>query len=146
MELFNILNELEELIEESPKVPMTKRIMVDENRVLDYLDRIRTSLPEEVRQAKWLVKERDKVLSESKKEAQRMLEDVAREIEQRAEDHEIVKKAEKIAQETIKKSEEVSAQIRQGAREYADEILQSLEEKLGKMLHEIQQGRNELRK
>lgn len=146
MELFNVLNELEELIEESPKVPMTRRIMVDENKVLDYLDRIRTSLPEEIRQAKWLVKERDKVLNESKKEAQRMLEDVTREIELRAEDHEIVKKAEELAQETIKKAEEVSSQIRQGAREYADEILQTLEQKLGGILDEIQQGRNELRK
>ncbi|ABO50600.1 vacuolar-type H+-ATPase subunit H [Desulforamulus reducens MI-1] len=146
MELFNILNELEELIEESPKVPMTKRVMVDENKVLDYLDRIRTSLPEEVRQAKWLVKERDKVLSESKKEAQRMLEDVSREIEQRAEDHEIVKKAELLGQETIKRAEEVAAQIRHGARGYADEILQSLEGNLSKMLEEIQQGRDELRK
>lgn len=146
MELFNVLNELEELIEESPKVPMTRRIMVDENKILDYLDRIRTSLPEEVRQAKWLVKERDKVLTESKKEAQRMLEDVAREIELRAEDHEIVKKAENLAQETIKKAEEVSAQIRQGAREYADEILQALEQKLGGIVQEIQQGRDELRK
>ncbi|MDO7787165.1 ATPase [Desulforamulus aquiferis] len=146
MELFNVLNELEELIEESPKVPMTKRIMVDENRILDYLDRIRTSLPEEVRQAKWLVKERDKVLSESKKEAQRMLEDVTREIEKRADDSEIVRQAEKLAEETIKKSEEVAAQIRQGAREYADEILEQMEDKLGKILSEIQQGREELRK
>lgn len=146
MELFNVLNELEELIEESPRVPMTKRIMVDENRMLDYLDRIRTSLPEEVRQAKWLVKERDKVLSESKKEAQRMLEDVSREIEQRADDSEIVRKAEKQAEEVIKKAEEVAAQIKQGAREYADEILQGLEEKFGKILDEISQGRTELRK
>jgi len=146
VELFNILNELEELIEESPRVPMTKRIMVDENRILDYLDRIRTSLPEEVRQAKWLVKEREKVLSESKKEAQRLLEDVQREIEQRAEDSEIVRKAEHLAQETIKKAESVAGQIKQGAREYADEILQGLEEKLGKILNEISAGRNELRK
>lgn len=146
MELLNILNELEELIEESPKVPMTRRIMVDENRILDYLDRIRTSLPEEIRQAKWLVKERDKVLTESKKEAQRMLEDVNRQIEQRAEDSEITKQAEVMAQQTIQKAEEVSSQIRQGAREYADDILLGLEDKLSKMLDEIQQGRNELRK
>lgn len=146
MELLNILNELEELIEESPKVPMTRRVMVDENRILDYLDRIRTSLPEEIRQAKWLVKERDKVLSESKKEAQRMLEDVNRQIEQKAEDSEIARQAETIAQQTIQKAEEVSSQIRQGAREYADDILMSLEDKLGKMVTEIQQGRNELRK
>lgn len=146
MELLNILNELEELIEESPKVPMTRRIMVDENRILDYLDRIRTSLPEEIRQAKWLVKERDKVLTESKKEAQRMLEDVNRQIEQRAEDSEIARQADAIAQQTIQKAEEVSSQIRQGAREYADDILMGLEDKLSKMLGEIQQGRSELRK
>ena len=146
MELLNILNELEELIEESPKVPMTRRIMVDENRILDYLDRIRTSLPEEIRQAKWLVKERDKVLTESKKEAQRMLEDVNRQIEQKAEGSEIARQAETIAQQTVQKAEEVSSQIRQGAREYADDILMGLEDKLSKMLDEIQQGRNELRK
>ncbi|AEF93944.1 vacuolar-type H+-ATPase subunit H [Desulfotomaculum nigrificans CO-1-SRB] len=146
MELFNVLNELEELIEESPRVPLSKRIMVDENRLLDYLDRIRTSLPEEIRQAKWLMKEREKVLAESKKEAQRMLEDVQREIEKRADNSEIVKQAEQIAAETIKKAEDVAAQIRQGAREYADEILQGLEERFEKIITEIQQGRAELRR
>ncbi len=67
MEIFNVLNELEELVEASIKVPLTRRVMVDEDRLLDYLDRIRTSLPEEIRQAKWVIQEREKVMSETKR-------------------------------------------------------------------------------
>jgi hypothetical protein len=58
MDLITALNELEELVENSSKVPLTHKVIIDEDRLLDLLDHIRTSLPEEVRQAKWILQER----------------------------------------------------------------------------------------
>lgn len=144
MEIFNVLNELEELVENSMKVPLTKRVMLDEDRLLDYLDRIRTTLPEEIRQAKWVIQERDKVMSETKKEAGKIMEDAQKQLERRAEESEIVRQARLIAEDIVEKAEGVAREIKQGARDYADEILLELEKNLGKITAEIQEGRSEL--
>jgi vacuolar-type H+-ATPase subunit H len=145
VELFNVLNELEELIESSPKVPMTKRVLVDEDRLLDYLDRIRTSLPEELRQARWVIQERDKVINDSKREALRIIEDAEKHLEKQAVESEIMRKAQEMADEIRLRNEEVARQIKQGARDYADDILAGLEDKLNNILQQIQAGRDELR-
>lgn len=145
MEIFNVLNELEELVESSIKVPLTKRVMVDEDRLLDYLDRIRTSLPEEIRQAKWVIQEREKVISETKREAGRLMEDAQKQVEKKAEESEITRQAKTIAEEIVEKAEVVAREIKQGARDYADEILMELEKNLGKIMSEIQDGRTELK-
>ncbi|MFZ5634854.1 MAG: ATPase [Bacillota bacterium] len=145
MELFNALNELEEIIENSIKIPMTRRVLVDEDRLLDTLDRIRTTLPEEIRQAKWIIQEREKVLAETKKEAGRIMEDVQKQMERRVDESEIARQAKIKAEETIEKAEGISREIRQGAREYADEILTELEKTIEKIMSEIRDGRAELK-
>ncbi|WP_347487901.1 ATPase [Desulfoscipio sp. XC116] len=145
MELFNVINEMEELIESSPKVPMTKRVLVDEDRLLDYLDRIRASLPEELRQAKWVLQERDKVITDSKREAVRMIEDAEKQLEKKAVDSEITRKAQEISEEIRLHSEEIARQIKQGAMDYADELLAGLEDKLNGILGQVQENRSELR-
>ncbi|MEW6425671.1 MAG: ATPase [Bacillota bacterium] len=145
MELFNVLNELEELVENSPKIPLTRRILVDEDKLLDYLDRMRASLPEEVRQAKWLLQEREKVLADSKKEAMRILEEAQKQLDRRAEESEIARQAKAIADEVIQKAEAVAREIKQGARDYADDVLSGLEEELNRLLTQIRNGRAELK-
>jgi len=145
VELFNALNELEEIIESSIKVPMTRRVLVDEDRLLDMLDRIRTSLPEEIRQAKWIIQEREKVLNETKKEAGRIMEDVQKQMERRVEDSEIARQARDKAEEIVEKAENVAREIKQSARDYADELLNELEKSIEKAVLEIRDGRAELK-
>lgn len=145
MELFNVLNEMEEFIEESPKVPMTRKVLVDEERLLDFVDRIRAVLPEEVRQARWLMQERDRVLAESKNEAMRLLESAQQQLTKRAEESEVVKRAEEMAEQVIERAKKISKEIKEGARDYADDILEKIESDLNKILLQIQQGRQELK-
>jgi len=145
LELFNILNEMEELIEGSPKIPMTRRVLVDEDRLLDYLDRIRTSLPEELRQARWIIQEREKVITDSKREALRIIEDAEKQLEKKADESVITRKAQEMAEEIQQRAEQVAQQIKQGARDYADEILEELEKRLNQLITQVQEGRSELK-
>jgi len=144
LELFNIINEMEELIESSPKVPMTRRVLVDEDRLLDFLDRIRTSLPDELRQAKWVIQEREKVITDSKREAMRIMEDAEKQVEKKADESEVTRKAYDLAAQIQAQAEEVAIQIKQGARDYADDILAGLESKLEQIAQQIRAGRIEL--
>lgn len=145
MELFNALNELEEIVETSIKVPMTRRVLVDEDRLLDMLDRIRTTLPEEIRQARWIIQEREKVMAETKKEAGRIMEDVQKQMERRVEESELVRAAKERAEEIVEKAENVAREIRQGARDYADELLNEIEKRIEKIVSEVRDGRAELK-
>ncbi|NTW05508.1 MAG: ATPase [Peptococcaceae bacterium] len=144
MELLNALNEMEEIIETGFKVPMTRKVMVDEELVLDMMDRIRTTLPEEIRQAKWIIQEREKVMSDTKKEAGKLLEDVQKEMERQVDENEITRLARKKSEEIIERAEMVAQEIKQGARDYADEILQDIEMRIEVVNKEIQDARMEL--
>ena len=145
MDLLSALNELEELIENSGKVPLTRKVMVNEDSILDLLDRIRTTIPEEIRQAKWIIQEREKVMSDSQKEAMRIMENAQKQDEKQAEDSEVARKAKVVAEEIIAKAEQTAQEMREGARIYADEILGALQDRLNKINQQIEQGRSELR-
>jgi cell division septum initiation protein DivIVA len=145
VDLLSVLNDLEEVIENSSKIPLTKKILVDEERVLDLLDRVRTTLPEEIRQAKWILQEREKVLVDSQKEAARILEDAQRQVVIKADDSEVARQAKSVAEEIVSKAEVVAREIREGARSYADDILKNLEDSLGKITEQIQGGRDQLK-
>jgi len=145
LDLLNALNELEELVETSGKIPLTRKVLVDEERVLDLLDRIRTTIPEEIRQAKWIIQEREKVLGDSQKEAMRIIEEAQKQVEKQADDSEIARQAKIMAEEIVRKAESVAREIKEGARSYADDILANLEDNLNKILSQIDKGRSELR-
>jgi len=145
VDLLSALNELEELIENSGKIPFTRKVMVEEDRILDLLDRIRTTMPEEIRQAKWIIQEREKVLSDSQKEAMRILDNVQKQVEQQAEDSEVARQAKVVAEEIIAKAEAMAKEMREGAKSYADDILLNLQESLNKISTQIEQGRTELK-
>lgn len=144
MELFNVLSELEELVEDSFKVPLSHKILIDEERILDFLDRIRAVMPEEIRQARWVIQERDKILAESKEEAHGIIERSKMAISRQTEESEVVRQAQEMAEQIIKRSEALSAEIKEGAHGYADDILANLEERLVDIVEQIQQGRGEL--
>ncbi|ACX51289.1 hypothetical protein Adeg_0114 [Ammonifex degensii KC4] len=145
MEFLDLLNELEELIAQSSRIPLTRKVIVDEDKVLDLLDKLRSILPEELRRAKWLVEEREKVLEDARKEAERIISAAQEEIARRAEESEIVRQAKERAEAVVGKAEEIAREIKIRAREYADEVLAQLEERLNRVLKEIQEGRSELR-
>ncbi|MGI6491611.1 MAG: ATPase [Pelotomaculum sp.] len=145
MDLLSALNELEELVETSAKIPLTRKVLVNEDNILDLLDRIRTTIPEEIRQAKWIIQEREKVMNESQKEALRLLEDAQRKVSQQADESEIVRKAREVADSIIARAEEQAMELREGARSYADDVLTNLMESLDKLTNQIDQGRSELR-
>ncbi len=145
MDLLSLLNEMEELIENCARIPMTRKVLVDEDRLLDFMDRIRTTMPDEIRQAKWIIQEREKVIADSKREAERVLEDAQKEIEKQAEESEVARQARMVAEEIINKAKTIAQEIRDGARAYADDVLKSLAENTARVMEQIQQGRDELK-
>ncbi|MDS1029900.1 ATPase [Bacillota bacterium LX-D] len=144
MDVFETLDALEELIDSSHKIPLTNKIMVNVDDILDFLDQIRSVLPEEIRQSRWVTKEREKILAEAHQEAKIAIEEAKSHIGKLAEDTEVVRLAKVRAEEIINKAKAISQDIRSGAELYADELLSKLEANLEKSLEVVRQGRLEL--
>ncbi|NLC77433.1 MAG: ATPase [Clostridia bacterium] len=144
MDVFEILDEMEDIIESSSRIPLTGKAVVDAEELLDCIDQIRSVLPEEIRQARWIAKERERMLADAQQEAEQTIRKTQAQIEQMALESEIMKIAEQKAQELLARAKAMETEMREGATAYADQILEQLEQNLNKALASIREGRNEL--
>jgi hypothetical protein len=144
MDIMALIDRLEDLIANGKKVPLTKLVTVDEQKLYDIIDEIRASFPEELKEARWIVKERQEKLDEAEKEASRIIEEAREKAAALAAEREIVKLAEQQAAEILDQARAREREIRLGAEDYADEMLANLEVNLGKLLTAVQRGRDRL--
>src|SRR5205814_8364858 len=72
MDILYLLDQLEEVLGAGSRLPLTSRTLVDEPEILDILDQIRVSIPEEVKAGRRLTQERDQVISDARAEAERI--------------------------------------------------------------------------
>ena len=143
MEIFKLLDTLEDLINDGRKIPLSDKCIVNQNDILEIIQEIRKNLPEELKQAKWVKEERERILNEAKKEADGMVKDAENKTIFMIDEHEITKKAYEQKNQIVSQANESSREITQGAREYADNILANLSETLEKTLKEIESNRKE---
>jgi cell division septum initiation protein DivIVA len=144
MDVLVLIDKLDDTIHNAKQVPLTDTVRVDKEEIYDILDQMRATIPEEIKQARWIVKERQEMLAEAKREAERIVME-AREIAQReASQQEVVRLAERQAQQILEAAKQREREIRLGAEDYADEILNTLEVNLSKFIAAVQRGRERL--
>ena len=93
MEIFTLLETLEDLLERGRNVPFSAKIIVDKEEMLDLIKEIRLKLPDELKQAKWVKEERQRILAESQKEADGIVKEAENRIIAMIDEHEITRKA-----------------------------------------------------
>jgi len=146
MEIFRILDEMELLLKGSRKMPLSGgKSLVETNRFLDRVDRIRAILPEELETAKLLLSEREKIVHDAFAEADEYVEQSKSQAARLVDDSEITRNAMSAAEEIIAQGEQVSDQIRRDAEEYADGVLSHVEYVLRKGLEAVVEGRDQLK-
>jgi len=143
MEVLSSIEKIEDLIEKSWNVFGAS--MVNKNEILDLLKEIRVKLPDEVKQAKWIKEERQRILLEAQKEAEMIVKEAENRIVSMVDENEITRKAYDQANETIINAQKTSREIKQGSLEYADEVLAKLEENLKEAYLVLHKNREELK-
>ena len=145
MEIFTLLETLEDIMERSRSLPFTDKGIVDKEEVLEIIKEIRLKLPDELKQAKWVKEERARILEEAQKEAENRI--IAM-----IDEHEITRKAYEQKAEIIETANEMSREISKGTKDYADSILANLESAinnvsvtLNEAIKTIEQNRKELK-
>ncbi len=127
MEIFTLLETLEDIMERSRNIPFTERGIVDKEEILEIIKEIRLKLPDELKQAKWVKEERGRILEEAQKEADGIVKEAENRIIAMIDEHEITRKAYEQKAEIIETANEMSREISKGTKDYADSILANLE-------------------
>ncbi len=144
MDIMALIDRIEELVDNGRNVPFSNGRIVDADKIYEIVDEIRAQFPDELKQARWIVKERQEMVEEAEKEANRILEEARDRAQSLASEQEIVKLAESQAAEILDNARAREREIRLGAEDYADEMLANLEVNLGKLLTAVQRGRDRL--
>ena len=135
MEIFTLLETLEEILENGKSIPFSSKGIVDKEELLDIIKEIRIKLPDELKQAKWVKEERGRILVEAQKEADDIVKEAENRIISMIDEHEITRKAYDKKEEIVAEANEMYRTMARESNEYADGILANVENTV-KMLEE----------
>ncbi|KLU41035.1 MAG: hypothetical protein AA931_03530 [Peptococcaceae bacterium 1109] len=144
MNLVVLLEQLEELVEKAPEIPLTGRVLLDADELLELIDQIRSSVPEEVRRAEAVSVEKDRVIAEGQQKAERIIAQAEEYAARLIRESEIHRQAEQEARRILDEASQRAQEITRGAEDYADQILSNLQSALEKTISVVSKGREEL--
>ena len=145
MDILNLLERIEDIVEEASKFPLSNKVMIDKDEILEVINEIRLKLPDEINRASWVAKERQRILNEAQSEADELIEKVQDQQRMLIEDNEITKQAQKYANQIIQEAERKANEMKMGAYNYSDEILSKLQEKIREINDIIESNREVLK-
>lgn len=140
MDILQLIDRLEELFNESKSIPLTRNVMVDEDRMLDIIDQMRIAIPEEVRKAQQLLGQRDRLLAQAQEEANRTLELARQKADQMVTKEMIAQEAARRAELIVTQARTESENIRGDADAYAMNSLTQLQDELERISNQVANG------
>ena len=143
-DLETLLRELREVIDAARTMPMSASVLVNREEALELIDEALAAMPEELRHARWLLKEREEYLTQARRDAEDIVEAGRVQAERMVERTEIVREARRVAQSLVDDSEASGRQLRHEAEDYVDQKLAAFEVVLERTMQAVQKGRERL--
>jgi cell division septum initiation protein DivIVA len=129
-----LVDRLEAVINSGFRVPMSAKVGIDEREALDVLDLMRTTVPEEIKQARRINQEREKILAQAQTEANRLISQAQERVARLVSEDNINHVAEERAHQIVDRARREAEEVRHGADDYAVDMLDRLDAEL----HRIQ--------
>ncbi len=148
MTVLELLEEIEDIVDTATGVPLTGKIMIDANDLLEVVRSIRLSLPDDVQQAKWVKEEKERILSDAKVEYEKIIKEAKKQASYLVDTHEITLKAQQKGEEIRGETEEYCKFLKMRTYEYVDKVLYDMQTKmddlnmkyLGEMFGQLEQS------
>lgn len=142
MNIDEILDLMDGLLDKSSSVPFSNKRMIDCEQMREYIDTIRLNFPTELKKAKDMARDKDKIIAETNKNA----EEIIKKAEERAKilvsEQEIIKEAGEIANDQLKRAKEQADQIIADAVAKDRDIKSALASNLNKVLSDAERVLN----
>ncbi|MCR4718282.1 MAG: ATPase [Firmicutes bacterium] len=141
MEIMEIIDMMEETIDKAPTVPLSGKILVDKEDILDYIQEMRLVFPDEVKEAKWVKEERERILAEAQSRSDEMIKNAEEKVVQMIDEHEVTKQAVDQANQMVNDAQQKAMEIKTDCDQYADDILNDLEKRLDMLSKKVHDDR-----
>jgi cell division septum initiation protein DivIVA len=146
------LQQMDELIQEAKSMPLSSSVLVNREEVLELLDAAKSELPEEIKQARWIVKDREELLAKARKTGESIVHKAQDEQHRLLSQEEVVRAAVDEADRVLAEAREQARQIRLEAEDYVDAklaqfeiVLEKTYKELARSIGQVQRGREKLR-
>jgi hypothetical protein len=140
----HMLRRLHELIASARPMPLSTSVMVNRDEVLDLVDETIERLPDELRAARWLLKEREEYLAKVKREGEDILDQARTRAERMVQRTEVVKASEARARKIIDAANDEAARVKNEVEDFCDQRLASFEIVLERTMKLVESGRQKL--
>lgn len=139
-----LLRRVVDIIATAPSVPLSSTPRIDRDEVIELLEDALQRLPEEIRQARWMLKERQEFLEKTKREADEVLTAARQQAERMVQRTEVVRAAESRARQVVESAEEESRRLRNETEDFLDQRLASFEILIDRLQKTVSTGRQRL--
>ena len=133
MDLAGRLEQLSQLIHEAKSMPLSSSVLVNKDEVLEMLQQMQEDLPDEIKQARWIVKDREDLLAKARNDADQILEKARSEQLRMASREEVVRRAKEESERLLAEAEREARETRLEAEDYVDSKLAQFEIVLNKI-------------
>lgn len=140
--LILLLDHLEKLA--SGNFSIAGKVLIDKGELDELINKMRFALPEEIKEAERVSREKDKYLVQAQEEAKRILREAELYVERMVREDQITTLAEEEARRIITEAKKNASQIEADAMQYANSILEQLEESLERTIRIVRKGREEM--
>lgn len=139
-----LLEEAIEMLAEARPLPMSATVKIPRDELLHLLEQAQELLPEEVRAARWLLKEREDFVAKARAEHQALIDEGRAQVSRMVERQQVVKEAEAKARQILEDARHESNTMRRQVEEYCDNKLARFEAVLTRTTQQVQRGREKL--
>lgn len=143
MDIMEIIDMMEDTINKASTVPLTGKIMLDKDELLDYIQEMRLVYPEQLKESKWVKTERQRILEEAQERADQIKKSAEEMQEQLIDEHEITRQAYEKADAIRDMSERDARETKQDVETYVDDMLADVEHRLDLLLRKVREDREE---
>ena len=140
MDILYLIDELESRLTEGRRIPLTSRVIIDEEECFDIINEMRSRIPEEIRQAKRTERERERIIAQAHEEAERIVALAREQAREVLGEQEIIRVAGDRAQTIIERAQHEADKVKTDADDYVIAVLSHLESQLGGLLTTVQNG------
>ena len=140
MDILQLIDRLEELFNDSKSIPLTRNVMVDEDRMLDIIDQMRIAIPEEVKKAQQLLGQRDRVLAQAQEEANRTLDLARQKADQLSSKEMVVQESQRRGEQILTQARTDAENTRGDADDYVMRSLTQLQAELERISNQVENG------
>lgn len=145
MDALELIDALEDIIEKGITIPLAGKTMIDKDELLDIIQEIRLKLPDDLKQAKWVKEERQRIITEAQKEANQIMKGAEDKIISMINEHEITRKSYEQARVVEEESQKRAKEIRYRTAQYIEELIADAERVMESTLHSLRENRQQMR-